>query len=141
MQECQMMHWKAHKRECSSVTTANNYMFGKPGYTKNKEKYECPPIRYDVVDVKGSKLSLSKTIMGKTGIREFTCEQDILETVIAYFENGRGCSVDIQREADGRDIVSASQPPIMGALALTLQLWDIKTTNVSRPLKILISSK
>ena len=108
MQECQMMHWKAHIRECGSVTTANNYMFGKPGYTKNKEKYECPPIRYDVVDVKGSKLSLSKTIMGKTGIREFTCEQDILETVIAYFENGRGCSVDIQREADGRDIVSAA---------------------------------
>ena len=107
-QECQMMHWKAHKRECSSVTTANNYMFGRPDFTKNKEKYKCPPIRYDVDDVKGSILTLSTTIMGKKAIREFTCEQhDILETVIAYFENGRGCSVDIQREADGSDIVSA----------------------------------
>lgn len=107
-QECQKIHWKAHKRECANLVESNNFMFGRESYKKNKDHYKPPAIRYDVVGAKMLNLSLCTTIMGKKAIRDISCNPDIFRTVTAFLENGKGCSVDVERQADGTDVVTAA---------------------------------
>jgi hypothetical protein len=93
--------------ECSVIAAHNDAMFGRQGYKKNKDSYQPPPLRYNVVDAKSSTLYLCTTIMGKKAIRDFACDSDNFAKAISYLENGKGCSVDIQRGIDGRDFISA----------------------------------
>lgn len=108
---CQKSHWKAHKPNCKSISLNDELMYGRPEYIYNKKESMTPkPKRWDVKSVNGDKLVL-EIDTGCFGACHYDYgvlrDPTLLAMVNEYFPSGTGCSVDVQKRANGADVIVA----------------------------------
>lgn len=110
-QECQKAHWKDHKKECKDISIHHETMYGREGYKYNKESRKPGPSswsRWDVKKISGNSLSLQMIVIGKPCIFDpciLDNNPELLDKIKTYYENGKGCSVALERQSDGSDKV------------------------------------
>lgn len=106
---CQRAHWQQHKRECSSLALSHECMYGRADYNYNKDSMKPKPTRWDVKSVNGNKLVLEiKSSHHPCITYNFELsDTTLLEEIKAHHASSSGCSVDMQREPDGRDVITA----------------------------------